>query len=89
MKCNRNRLHCQFNRNRRFRGLIRKSSPNIAVRWTAVLVTEFPPLSQFVMIMFEERPLVHLCGLNPDSPAASPALYRILALLHLSIGCQK
>jgi len=26
------------------------------------------------MVMFEGRPLVRLCALNPDSPAASPVL---------------
>jgi len=34
-------------------------------------VTLFPPLSLFVMVMLERKPLARLGALNPDSPAAS------------------
>jgi len=72
MKCN--RLHCQFNHNRRLRSRLNlKSSPYITVRWTSVMVAIFPPLSSFVMAMFQGRLLPRLCALNPDSPTASTA----------------
>jgi len=50
-----------------------KSSPYITVRWTAVLVAGFPPLSPFVMVVFQGMPFARLRALNPDSPAASTA----------------
>ena len=36
-------------------------------------MAEFPPLSSFVMVMFQRRPFARLCALNTDSPAASTA----------------
>jgi len=36
-----------------------------------VVAAEFPPLSLFVMVMFQERLFPSLCALNPDSPAAN------------------
>ena len=33
----------------------------------------FPPLSSFVMVMFQGRLFARLCGLNPDSPGANTA----------------
>ena len=38
------------------------------------MVAGFLPLSSFVMFMSHRRLFIHLCGLNPDSPAASTAL---------------
>jgi len=35
------------------------------------MVAGFPTLSSFVMIMFQVRPFLHLCALNPDSLTAS------------------
>jgi len=71
IQCNRNRLHCQFHRNRRLLSrLIWKSSTYITAHPTAVLVAEVLPLSSFVIVMFQGRPLVCLCVLNPDNPAA-------------------
>jgi len=74
MKCNRNRnrLHCQFNRNRRLHS--RLNSEIFTLHHCALnrgLVAGFPPLSSFVMVMFQGRPLDCLCALNSDSPAAS------------------
>jgi len=73
MKCNRNQLHCQFNRNRQHSRSNLKSTPYITVRWTAVFVAGFPPLSSFFMVMFQWRLFSHLCALNRDSPVASIA----------------
>ena len=75
MKCNRSRLNRQFNRNRRLlsRSNLVISPYYITVRWTAVVVAEFPPLSSFGMVMFQGRLFVRLCGLNPDSSGASTA----------------
>jgi len=36
-------------------------------------VVEFPPLSSFVVIMFQGRLFARVGGLKPDSPAASTA----------------
>ena len=36
-------------------------------------MAEFPPLSSFVMVMFQGRIFSRLCGLNPDSPGVSTA----------------
>ena len=44
------------------------------MRRTAVMAAGFLPLSSFVMFMSQGRLFTHLCGLNPDSPAASTAL---------------
>jgi len=71
MKC-RNRLHYQFNRNRRLLSRLNwRSSPYIILRWTAIVVAGFSPSSSFVMVMFRGRPFPCLCALNPDSSAAS------------------
>ena len=35
------------------------------------MVAGFPPLSSFLMVMFQGRLFPHLLALNPDSPAAS------------------
>jgi len=50
-----------------------------------------PPLSQFVMVMFEGRPLARLCPLNPDSPAASTAFVANFGFVppNLPVGRQK
>jgi len=37
---------------------------------TPVTSAGIPPLSRFVMVMFQGRPFEHLCALNHDSPAA-------------------
>ena len=37
------------------------------------MVTEFPPLSSFVVLMFQRRLFVRVGGLKPGSPAASTA----------------
>jgi len=46
----------------------------MTVRWIAVVVAEFPPLSSFVKVMFQDRVFPRLCALNPDRPAASTAI---------------
>jgi len=51
----------------------------------------FSPLSSFVMVMFQGRPLARLCALNPDSAAASTAFVansRFVAAT-LPVGRQK
>jgi len=54
MKCNRNRLHCQFNRNRRLRSRLKlEIFTYITVHWTAVVVDCFPPLSSFFICLKE------------------------------------
>jgi len=37
------------------------------------VAAEFPPLSPFVMVMFQGRLFAHLCVINPDSPRAGTA----------------
>jgi len=74
-----------------FRDWTWKSSPYITVCWTAVVAAGFPPLSSFVMVMFQGRPLARLCALNPDSPVASTTFVansRFVAA-DLPIGRQK
>jgi len=71
MKCNRDRLHCQFNRYRRLR-----SQLNLEIftlhhcalnrgcgRWVSACI--------IVCYMFQGRSLDRLCALNSDNPAAS------------------
>jgi len=55
------------------------------------MVVGLPPLSSFVMAMFQAGLFARLCGLNPDSPVASTtfiAIYRFV-LATLVVGHQK
>ena len=51
----------------------------------------FPPLSSFVMVMFQARLFARLCGLNPDSPVVSTAFIANsrFVLATLLVGHQK
>ena len=55
------------------------------------LVTGFPILSSFVVVMFQGRPFGRLRGLNIDSPAACTAFVANSRFLPpgLSVGRQK
>jgi len=74
MKCNRKRLHCQFNRNRRLSSrlnldiftLHRCALNRGCGGWVSFLLS-------FVMVMFQGRLFPRLCALNPDTPTASTA----------------
>jgi len=75
MKCNRDRLHCQFNRNQRL--LSRLNLEIFTLRHCAMnrgCSGWVPPLSSFVMVMIQGRLFSRLCVLNPDSAVASTAL---------------
>jgi len=71
MKCNRNRLHCQFNRNRRLRSrlnleiftLHRCALNRGCGGWFSSGIIAF--------YMFQGKQLDRLRVLNPDSPAES------------------
>jgi len=74
MKCNRNRLRWQFNRNRRL--LSRLNLDIFTLHHCAMnhsCCGWFPPLSSFVMVMFQGRLFPPLRRLNPHSPGASTA----------------
>jgi len=63
MKCNRNRLHCQFNRNGRLRS--RLNLKIFTVHQCALnggYGGWFPPSTSFVMIMFQGRLFPGLCA---------------------------
>ena len=51
----------------------------------------FPPLSSFVMVMFQTGLFARLCGLNPDSPVSSTAFVANsrFVLSTLLVGHQK
>jgi len=94
MKCNRNRnrLHCQLNRNRRF---ISRLNLEIFILHHCAMNRDcggwVPPLSSFVMVMFQGRPFLRLCELNPDSPAATTVFVAnsTFVAATLAVGRQK
>jgi len=76
-----NRLHSQFNRNRRL--LMQLNLEIFTLHQRAVnrgLVTGFPPLSSFFNVMFQRRLFTCLCALNPDNPGASTTFVSIVSL---------
>jgi len=72
MKCSRNRLHCQFNRNRRLRSRI---NPEIFTQHHCALNHDCGGwVSSFIIVCFgyvSGESISRLCALNPDSQAAS------------------
>jgi len=76
MKCyrNRNRLHCEFNRNWRLRSRL---SLDIFTLHHCALNRGcggwVSSLTLFVMVMFQGRLFPRLCAQNPYSPTASTA----------------
>jgi len=74
MKCNRNRLHCQFNRNRRL-----LSGLNLEIFTLHHCVMNRCScgwVSSFIIVCYDcvsGQAVYRLRGLNPDSPGASTA----------------
>jgi len=55
------------------------------------VVAAYPPLSSFLMVMFQGRLFVRLCEFNPDNPLASTAFVANSRFVptNLPVGHQK